>query len=83
MNFVKDDETLLRAKADIGSEKSLVVNKYHEKVYIHFFGSKGKHICLDEKEFSNVIALNEEVKRAIFELKAEVRSNLISFLFSL
>ena len=83
MNFVKDDETLLRAKADIGREKSPVVNKYHEQVYIHFFGSKGKHICLGEKEFSNVIALNEEVKRAIFELKAEVRSNLICFLFSL
>ena len=83
MNFVKDGETLLRAKADIGRGKSLVVNKYHEKVDIHFFGSKGKHICLDEREFANVIPFNEEVMRALFEFKAEVRSNFICFLFSL
>ena len=83
MNFVKDGETLVRAKADICRGKSLVVNKYHEKVYIHFFGSKAKHICLDEREFANVKALNEEVKRVLFELKVEVRSNLICFLFSL
>ena len=83
MNFVKDDETLLRAKADTCKGKSLVINKYHEKVYIHFFGSKGKHICLDERDFANVIAVNEEVKRALFEFQAEVRSNLICFLFSL
>ena len=31
MNFVKDGETLVRAKADIGRGKSLVVNKYHGK----------------------------------------------------
>ena len=81
MNLVKEGETLLLAKADIGREKSRVVNKYHEKVYIYFFGSKGKHICLDEREFSNAIAFNEEVKRALFEFKAEVRLNLFDFCF--
>ena len=73
MNLVKEGETLLRAKADIWRGKSLVVSKYHDKVYILFFGSKGKHICLDEREFANVIAFNEEVKRVLFEFKAEVR----------
>ena len=66
MNFVKDGETLLRAKADIGRGKSPIVNKYHEKVDIHFFGSKDKPICFDEREFTNVIAFKEEVKRALF-----------------
>lgn len=43
--FVKDGETLLRAKSDIERGKSLVVNKYNEKVYTLFFGSKGNCKC--------------------------------------
>lgn len=64
MNFIKDNNTLLRAKAETGWGKSVVINKYNDKVYVHPFDAKGKHVALHFKEYKNLVSLKDEVEEA-------------------
>lgn len=64
MNFIKDNNTLLRAKAETGWGKSVVINKYNDKVYVHLFGAKGKHVALYFKEYKNLVSLKDQVEEA-------------------
>uniref|UniRef100_K1PUN7 Uncharacterized protein n=1 Tax=Magallana gigas TaxID=29159 RepID=K1PUN7_MAGGI len=62
MNFIKDNNTLLRAKAETGWGKSVVINKYNDKVYFYLFGAKGTHVALYYEEYKNLVSLMDEVK---------------------
>lgn len=64
MNFIKDNNTLLHAKAEIGRGKSVVINKYKDKVYAPLFGAKGKHDALYYEEYKNLVSLKDKVEEA-------------------
>lgn len=76
MNFIKDNNTLLRAKAEIGRGKSVVINKYQDRVYVHLFGAKGKHVALYLEEFMNLVGLKDEVEEAcsLFQVEEQARA---------
>lgn len=86
MNFIKDNNTLLRAKAEIGRGKSVVINKYQDnkyqdRVYVHLFGAKGKHVALYLEEFMNLVGLKDEVEEACSLFQVEVSTVLRLCLF--
>lgn len=77
----KDNNTLLRAKADIRRGKSVVINKYKDRVYVHLFGAKGKHVALYLEEFMNLVSLKDEVEEACSLFQVEVSTVLRICLF--
>lgn len=81
MNFIKDNNTLLRAKADIRRGKSVVINKYKDRVYVHLFGAKGKHVALYLEEFMNLVSLKDEVEEACSLFQVAVSTVLRICLF--
>ena len=53
------------SKLAVSEYKSLVVSKFNEYVYIHFWGPKGKHMSFNTDELSTLFTCRDVIEKQI------------------